>query len=1811
MVRAVLCAALRRYTRSITIVVSLLTLVAASATWAPRWAEAQDTPKTPVPPPGAAPVDRPLPASALPNHGYPKGQRPPVVPPETPAGGKARHLTTAQWAAVPKPATRRALDGGPPPAGGATDVLARPGFELDDTSLVVYFNAADPGLSQWASWLATVYDPDTQAAQDSKPMAPAGAALCQVPRTYCRTFGSQQGWTLVDGHPYIVTITVTLKDGSQVVSAASAQAKARTTASPPPVPAGQAAGCTCPDLLAPTAVMQAVRGSGEQTGTGAYTTSAMDLRMAGFGVTFQAVRQYSSTNTTAGTLGLGWSWTYDARVIPPAAGQTAVTVRAEDGAQAVYQRADDGSYTRPPGVRSVLSATGTGWRLVTPDQVAYSFDQTGRLMSIQNSRGLGTTVAYTATKWTITDAAGRKVTVDLDSDGLVRAITLPDGRAVKYQYQSGQLSAVVDASGATWKYAYTGGLLTTVTDPQKRVQVTNTYAGGRVSRQVDAAGAVTQFEWKPDKQEAITTDADGVQVFDGYKGNILVYTQNGNGDAVNTRYDPAINRNLVVDPQGNQTVKGHDGSGNVTAETAPDPFGFSVTNTYDGHNNVTGHTDGLGHSASYGYTATDELETSTTPTGGRTVRQVDSRGLVTSVTDPRGKVTTMTYDAAGNLVSQTSPMGEKTTYAYDGVGRRVSQTDPRGNLPGAKAADFTTRYVYDNLDRLRKTFAPGKERPTESVYDDLGQLTKAIDPLGDTTTYTYAKVIGRATSTTDPEGGTTSYEYTIAGRRRAVTDGAGNKTTYSYDLKGNLATIVSARGNAKDANPADFTTTYIYDTNDNLVRTEHAYPGGGFIQSDTRYDELNRPVAAIDPLGKTTSTSYDNNNQLLSTVDPVGRKTSVGYDPDGRQTALESPAGGRQLTEYDPAGHPVKRTSATGGVTTFTYNDDGLVATMVDPLGNVAGANPDDYTTAFAYDAARNQITTTDPLGGAGASTFDANNRLVRSTDANGHVTSYRYDDADRLVAVTGPDAVRPKATDTQNNNPPKPPSTTYTYDKTGRLVSRTDPNGHTIRYGYDRAGRLVSTTDPLDRRTTFGYDAESDLTSMVAPGSEDPAPRSIVMTYDILGRRVGEDLGHGGTIYAWGYDAKDRNTSLADPAGLRIQTFDDAGRLTKVSRDRQTFTYEHDADGNVTTRTWPDGTTVKATFDADDRMSTLTAQGGVAGNRVVSYSFGYDPADRPTSTTGPGGVVIDRGYDRAGRLVDVNSHDASGILARYQLGLDPAGNPTTITTTRGATSQAVGYTYDPANRVTSACVGGCGAGTTGKTTYAYDLVGNRTSQTRSGSAGADTASYSYDAADELTRVATKANGSTTKLDFAYDGQGNKTKAGADTFTYNLDRTLASATVGGVKTTYAYDAQRLQLSAVSNIAGGPRSRSWAVDVNAARPQVSVETTATPRGTTSRGFLPGPAGDPLALLTGGQAEPYLPDWLGGIADVLSPDGKPLAAFDYDPYGNARADGTAGTTQSAVDTPIRFAGMYQDSTLGNQYSTQLRAYDPSTGRFDGSDSVAPPAERPAVSGYAYAADRPITDRDPTGADPCGGSCPEPGTPEPGCDSTNMYSASCEVYRGFVITQTRPTQPPRIWAPPKTDELKEVKIYGRRGWGIVFGLSLVLMLGGDSAPDTESYRFDENKRDDRSKNCLDEDGPPEPPFYYPLDNRQRAQGAEACLGPWSVPVNSTYRPAPPGLKQGMDRSHLLPDRFGGLSIRENIVPMYGWANKSQMATVENRVGKMLAEATRVYFQAIPVYPTWGHPRHQELGDAPVYVQYHVFSKVDRYDGAAMNVP
>jgi RHS repeat-associated protein len=822
----------------------------------------------------------------------------------------------------------------------------------------------------------------------------------------------------------------------------------------------------------------------------------------------------------------------------------------------------------------------------------------------------------------------------------------------------------------------------------------------------------------------------------------------------------------------------------------------------------------------------------------------------------------------------------------------------------------------------------------------------------------------------DPVGNTTMYTYTAAGRRTSSTDGSGNTITRTYDAQGRVATETAPLGNVNNgARRAEFTTTYSYDFNGNPIRAERLNPSGGKVQVDTKFDELNRPVGQVDELGKTTAVAYDNTHHVKSMTNELNETLGYSYDKAGRRTGGTDPNGTSAAEiQYDEAGNPTKQVTPNGGTVTWTYDDDGRPIATVEPRGNVPGADPNAFTARYAYDLAGNPATATDPLGDVTKFTYDANDRLVAQTDANGHTTRYGYDAADRLVEVRGPDA-------------PSDKTTRYTYNANGMVVKRVDPLGHTSTISYDKSNRQVATVDPLGRRRENVYDANSNLVALVTASADkrlfnsDRAKRTIFFKYDALGRLTNKDLGTDGPRYAYGYDAKNRLVSLADPAGLRTQEFDDADRLKAVKRGDDVYGYEYDNNDNLKTRTYPDGTKVTAEFDVGDRVTGLTA---IKGGASATYGFGYDVADNLVRTTLPAstGVVEERAYDRAGRLTQVANKRGDSVLAQFDLTLDPVANPTRVVSTRGGApgqptvTEVASYTFDAADRLTSACYGAqtCAGPVAERLDYTYDLVGNRTTQKHTTANEKTTTKYSYDAADQLVRETTTGTRSNERT-FEYDAEGNQARAGSNRFTYNLDHSLASAKVDGKTTTYAYDASGLRISATTGTGATAVTRAWSWDIANRLPMLAVERESTGGNTAGRSFVYGAGGQPLALVApAGDVHSYLHDWLSGVAGIVSAAGVPEWGYDYDPFGNARGDGlTDGGkrfTDDAPANPLRFTGGYSDPTQGDRYQLRARNYDPGTGRFDSVDPMPAGAISPADSTYGYVANRPTVNTDPSG-------------------------------------------------------------------------------------------------------------------------------------------------------------------------------------------------------------------------------------------------------
>jgi RHS repeat-associated protein len=362
---------------------------------------------------------------------------------------------------------------------------------------------------------------------------------------------------------------------------------------------------------------------------------------------------------------------------------------------------------------------------------------------------------------------------------------------------------------------------------------------------------------------------------------------------------------------------------------------------------------------------------------------------------------------------------------------------------------------------------------------------------------------------------------------------------------------------------------------------------------------------------------------------------------------------------------------------------------------------------------------------------------------------------------------------------------------------------------------------------------------------------------------------------------------------------------------------YQYDAAGNRTRITYPDTKTVDYAYDDANRLSSVTDWL----TKVTSYA--YDDAGRLITTSFPTGVSEARTYNNADQLASIIGTKTPNTLTSFTYTLDDAGLRTAVVDLSGTES----YTYDNLYRLT-----GVAYSDTTTQAYTYDAVGNRLTKVQG-----STTSYTYDDADRMT-----AAGGVT---YSYSANGNLTGRGSDTFGWDLENRLTSATVGGTSATFAYRGDNLRES--RTVGGTTTTYSW--DVNSSLPVVLQD------GTYSYVYGHGL----ISQTDGSGTQTYaLSDGIGSTRALTDGSGTVTATYDYDVFGALRA--STGT----ASTDYRFTGQQDDPTLGMQY-LRARYYDPSVARFVSKDPFIQGG--PGTQGlnqYTYVADGPINDDDPTG-------------------------------------------------------------------------------------------------------------------------------------------------------------------------------------------------------------------------------------------------------
>lgn len=475
----------------------------------------------------------------------------------------------------------------------------------------------------------------------------------------------------------------------------------------------------------------------------------------------------------------------------------------------------------------------------------------------------------------------------------------------------------------------------------------------------------------------------------------------------------------------------------------------------------------------------------------------DGCGNKVKVVDGNGLETSYTYDARGRLLTEKNPAGEIATCTYDGVGNRTSVTDPRGSATTTIDGDFTTWYVYDNLNRLTRAVLPDSDVPadpfgepvynnpyTETTYTRSGLKETERNPNGVIKRYEYnarkwlKQVIvngvvlstneyddvGRVTKTTDAEGTsiycdydylgnvlrkrlvgtdeiTTVYGYDADGNKASETDGYDSSkfTRFEYDSLGRLSRTIKANSGA---------TQYTYDPAGALRRVTDAKGYSSF----SYYNRLGWLVREKDSLQKETSCTYDLGGRRIGGVDRKGQTSTYSYYNSGRLQEVSFSDGVRIAYEYDAAGNKTRvvQTGTSQTIETKYNYDEAIHSYVADPQNRVntvvRSIGTASCTTRYGYDMAGNVARVLYP----GSSQW----------------IEYNRDSFDRVVEVPG---------FTQS---PSAGKSGVEYDKTGVMTRLTLANGI----------QLDVTPDKFHRPVIMNY---HKVGQVVPPGPEAGVPVS------------------------------------------------------------------------------------------------------------------------------------------------------------------------------------------------------------------------------------------------------------------------------------------------------------------------------------------------------------------------------------------------------------------------------------------------------------------------------------------------------------------------------------------------------------------------------------------------------------------------------------------------------------------------------------------------------------------------------------------------
>jgi RHS repeat-associated protein len=384
----------------------------------------------------------------------------------------------------------------------------------------------------------------------------------------------------------------------------------------------------------------------------------------------------------------------------------------------------------------------------------FIYDAANQLTGVEDPLNQTTGFTYTAKSElaTITQANGKEIRFGYDAFGNLTALTPPDRPAHSFNYSLRQETTAYtppDAGIGATKTGYTYdalGLLTGETRPDGRTIRYAYDSALRLIRLTQPRGDTTySYNTATDQLTGIAAP-EGVTLSYGYDNELLTsiaWSGPLNG-AVNYGYDDRYRLTALAVNGVNTIAYAYDSSsfltkaGDLAIERLPQSRALDGTSL----NQVTD---------SYGYDGFGKLTRYQASAGGSIIYELrysyDDLDRIATQTETIGDSSTAyaySYDAVGRLIGVTAN-GATVTYTYDGNGNRLTG-------PGGAAGS------YDAQDRM---LSYGGASYTYTANGEL--LTKVEN--GQTTTYNY-DVFSNLMAVTLPDG--TQIEYLIDGMDRRI-----------------------------------------------------------------------------------------------------------------------------------------------------------------------------------------------------------------------------------------------------------------------------------------------------------------------------------------------------------------------------------------------------------------------------------------------------------------------------------------------------------------------------------------------------------------------------------------------------------------------------------------------------------------------------------------------------------------------------------------------------------------------------------------------------------------------------------------------------------------------------------------------------------------------------------------------------------------------------------------------------------------------------------------------------------------------------------